>query len=154
MARAVREALPAPFVHLTFDQLIDSGALPRGAGWAAVRARVFDGWHRAVAAMGAAGVDVVWDHIIETPEWHEALRAVLAGRDVFFVALHCDLAELARREAGRADRAAGDAARDAGVVHLGKRYDLELRGEDAAVVNAARVVEAWERRAGVSAFFG
>ena len=80
--------------------------------------------------------------------------AVLAGRDVFFVALHCDLAELARREAGRADRAAGDAARDAGVVHLGKRYDLELRGEDAAVVNAARVVEAWERRAGVSAFFG
>ncbi|QDC11679.1 chloramphenicol phosphotransferase [Oceanicola sp. D3] len=154
LARAVREALPAPFVHLTVDQLIDSGALPGGADWREVRARVFDGWHRAVAAMGAAGVDVVWDHIIETPEWHEALRDLLAARDVFFVGLHCDLAELARREAARGNRAPGDAARDAATVHVGKRYDLELRSEDGVAVNVARVVEAWRGRRGASAFFG
>ncbi|SIO09176.1 chloramphenicol 3-O phosphotransferase [Vannielia litorea] len=153
LARAVQAALPEPFTHLTFDHLIDSGALPRGPRWPAVRAQVFDGWHRAVAAFGASGADVIWDHIIEAPAWHQDLRALLAGRDLFFVGLHCGLAELERRESARGDRTPGDAARDAAHIHAGKSYDIELRSEEGAAANATRLVAAWQARQGVSRFF-
>ncbi|MGR3793618.1 chloramphenicol phosphotransferase CPT family protein [Vannielia sp. SX4] len=153
LARAVQAALPEPFTHLTFDHLIDTGALPRGPEWAAVRAKVFNGWHRAVAAFGSAGADVIWDHIIESSAWHSDLRTLFSGRDLFFIGLHCDLAELERREAARGDRKPGDAARDAAHIHVGKRYDLELRSEDGAEANASRVIAAWQARQGVSGFF-
>ena len=57
LARAVQDSLDTPLPHLTSDQLVDGGALPRrreAAGpfaWVGeMRPRFFDGFHRSVAS--------------------------------------------------------------------------------------------------------
>ena len=66
--------------------------------------------------------------------------------DVFFVALHCELEELVRRETLRADRPIGSAADDFHRIHEGQRYDLQLRSGQAVEENTAQLISAWASR--------
>ncbi|MCY1313859.1 Chloramphenicol phosphotransferase-like protein [compost metagenome] len=72
--------------------------------------------------------------------------------DVYFVALHCELAELVRRETLRSDRPIGSAADDFHRIHEGQRYDLQLHSRDAAEDNAAKLISAWTLRRSPSVF--
>src|SRR5450759_1234473 len=112
-AHGLQTVLADPFLHLTSDQLVVGGAIPNrrnesaSFGWpGTMRTRFFDGFHRCIPAMAAAGHNLVVDHIIEYPEWRDQLRQLLEGIYVFLVGVHCDLDELHRhRSLARALRA-------------------------------------------------
>lgn len=156
LARRCQDLLEQPFLHLSSDQLVDGGALPRRRdetgpfAWPEqLRPRFFDGFHRCIPAMASAGNNLLVDHIIEYSSWRHQLEVLLAGFDVFLVAVHCDSAELDRRERVRGDRRPGEGRahlEDNQIHHLGS-YDLEVdttAGVDATLARA--VVTAWAAR--------
>ncbi|MEO6394783.1 MAG: AAA family ATPase [Devosia sp.] len=159
IARALQERLAEPFWHISIDHLRDSGVLPierirRGDfEWPKLRGAFFDGFHASLGAYLASGNNLIVEHIIEEPAWRSALMELFAPYDLFFVAVHCPLPELNRREASRRDRRAGSAAADFDHIHKGLSYDLEVDGQQEAASNAAIIIAAWERRQSLSAFF-
>ncbi|MGX1129100.1 chloramphenicol 3-O phosphotransferase [Streptomyces glaucescens] len=87
--------------------------------------RTWQGYHRAVAGMAAAGNDVVMDHVLSA-EWRLAdCLSLFVPQDVVFVGVHCPLEELERRERERGDRPPGLAARQLRQVHAHGVYDIE-----------------------------
>ncbi len=146
LAQALRAQWTGPLWHLSLDHLRDSGALPDVSAkvWAEIRPTVFDGLHRLVAGAAAAGNDVIFEHILDTPGWVADLKDLFSPFDVLFVGVHCGLDELARREAARGDRRQGSAADDFETVHQGRIYDVELDGTQDAAVNAATLLRAWK----------
>ena len=103
LARSLQQKLPEPFLHLSFDHLRESNALPMARirngelDWALMRPAVFDGFHRCLPAFAKAGNNLIVDHIIEQEQWMADLVQLLAPFDVFFVGVHCPLPELERR---------------------------------------------------------
>ena len=90
LARYLQAVLNEPFLHLSSDQLVDGGAIPNRRNeselfaWpGSMRTRFFDGFHRCIPAMAAAGNNLVVEHIIEFPDWRDELRCLLDGFDVF-----------------------------------------------------------------------
>ena len=77
---------------------------------------------------------------------------LLKDHDVFFVGLHCPLAELERRERERGDRRIGEACSDFAVTHTFGVYDFEIQTTDPVDANARSVIAAWCSRARPSAF--
>ena len=150
LARAIQARIDLPFWHFSVDHLRDSGALPheriaRGDfPWSEQRARVFDGLHGMMTAAVNAGNNLILEHILDTEGWAAELRHLFAPFDVVFVGLHCDLAELTRRETARGDRPVGSAAADFHQVHRGRLYDLELNGRDDPDRNADKVIAVWK----------
>jgi chloramphenicol 3-O phosphotransferase len=140
LALAIQALLPEPWLTLGIDTLIGAmplkllgtpdgltihadGQITVGPGWRALE----DDWRRALGAMARAGVRLVIDEVMlggatGQASWNEAL----AGLGVLWVAVRCEPAELARREAARGDRVAGMSALQVPVVHAGVAYDLEL----------------------------
>ena len=80
------------------------------------------------------------------------LLRLLDRVDVFFVGLHCPLAELERRELQRGDRRAGEARQDHGVVHNACTYDIEVDSTGPVEGNVDAVLLAWRSRTRPSAF--
>jgi chloramphenicol 3-O phosphotransferase len=140
LARAIQALLPEPWLTLGVDTLIDAlplrllgapdgltfhddGRVIVGPVWEALE----DDWRRGLGAMARAGVRLVIDEVIfggaaAQARWNEAL----AGLGVLWVAVRCDPAEMARREAARGDRVAGMSALQIPIVHAGIAYDLEV----------------------------
>lgn len=153
LCRALRDALPRPFLHFSLDFfMFDANVLPRTPegrvrDWKQIRPQVFEGFNRCLPALLDAGNNLVVDYIIETPEMWGQFREFLHGQDVFLVGVHCPLEELERREQARGDRNPGDARRDAETVHTFTSYDLELDCTEPLENNVQRVVNAWENRA-------
>lgn len=158
LARAVQARIPTPFWHISIDHLRDSGVLPSARirsgefDWCAMREGFFIGFERSLRVYAEAGNDLVVEHILESEPWMLRLARTLEGLDVFFVGVHCDLAEVERREAARGDRPLGDARRDFHRIHSYCRYDLELDGTEPAEANADRLIAAWSARRGPGAF--
>jgi chloramphenicol 3-O phosphotransferase len=164
LARALQSAMPAPFFYFSSDHLVDSGVLPvvdrssdQGPwAWQNVRPRFFDAFHRCVAAIAAAGNPVIVEHVIEFRAWFDDLVQLLASHDVFYVGVHCPLAELQRRELQRGDRYIGEAEshlRDG--VHTWSAYDFELDTTLGSTQENARQIErAFAARVAPSAFRG
>ena len=158
ISRAVQQRLADPFWHFSIDHLRDGGVLPLARiqsgefEWAPLRPAFFEGFHGAVAAIAAAGNNLVVEHIIETEAWMTRLVCLLAPYDVYFVGLHCALPELERRERLRGDRRRGDARRDFESVHEFATYDLELDSTLPVEQNATTLIEAWAARCRPSAF--
>ena len=134
IARQIQALLDPPPMHLSSDLLTD-GALPvRSDGygparwWTATRRATFTGYHRCLAAMSSAGLEVVADSLLEAPDWRRELAETLRGLDVWLVGVHCDLAELERRELARGDRRVGEARTHLVVdeVHTFGVYDFEI----------------------------
>ena len=107
---------------------------------------ITDGKHT-IAESGA-----IVEYIVETERWMADLLALLAAHDVFFVAVHCPLDELERRERARGDRRPGEARRDYATAHVHCTYDLEMDGTRDAKDNADAVIAAWRVREAPSAF--
>lgn len=158
LARALQEQLPLPFWHYSIDHLRAANVLPDDRirsgefPWSGMREPFFDGFHRTLPAIAAAGNNLIVEHIVETREWMIRLLRLLAGLDVFFVGLHCPLAELGRRELARGDRRVGEARADHEVVHTFGRYDFECVSTASADAMARSVVAAWGARRSPSAF--
>ena len=156
LARHLQDLLDQPFLHLSSDQLVDGGALPARRddvgpfAWAGhLRPMFFDGFHRCIPAMAAAGNHLVVDHIIEYPEWRARLAELLADVDVFLVGVHCAQTELDRRERDRGDRRIGEgrAHLDDHRIHQLGPYDVDVdttAGDYQEL--AGRVIGAWSHR--------
>ncbi|WP_324784846.1 chloramphenicol phosphotransferase CPT family protein [Streptomyces sp. H51] len=87
--------------------------------------RTWQGYHRAVAGMAAAGNNVVMDHVLSA-EWRlRDCLSVLVPQDVVLVKVHCPAEELERRERARGDRPPGLAARQMQQVHAHGVHDVE-----------------------------
>jgi chloramphenicol 3-O phosphotransferase len=158
LARALQQKLPEPFLHWSFDHLRESGALPMARirngelDWAGMRPAVFDGFHRCLSAFAGAGNNMIVDHIIEQQQWLADLVHLLAPFEVFFVGVHCPLAELERREHQRGNRRPGEARRDFFSVHRFTEYDLEIDAIQPTEDNVAKLLTAWQARSRPTAF--
>ena len=158
LARSLQQRLREPFLHLSFDHLRESSALPMARirsgelDWARMRPAVFDGFHRCLPAFATAGNNLIVDHIIEQEEWMSDLIRLLGPFDVFFVGVHCPLPELERRERHRGDRRLGEARTDFHAVHRFTEYDLELDSTHPIEDNVARLITAWQARRPPTAF--
>jgi chloramphenicol 3-O phosphotransferase len=158
LARLLQQKLPEPFLHLSFDHLRESNALPMARirngelDWVLMRPAVFDGFHRCLPAFAKAGNNLIVDHIIEQEQWLADLVELLAPFDVFFVGVHCPLPELERRERHRGDRRIGDACRDFHAVHHFTAYDLDIDATQPNEDNVARLITAWQARRRPTAF--
>jgi chloramphenicol 3-O phosphotransferase len=122
-----------PWFHMpvdAFHAMRSSASVPPDQV-AAVLHRTWQGFHRAVAGMAAAGNNVVVDHVLSA-QWrlHDCL-SLLAPRDVVFVGVHCPPLELARRESERGDRPPGLAAGQLEQVHSHGIYDIECDTDSA-----------------------
>ena len=82
-----------------------------GVGITRMLLKFFDGFHRCLPALAAAGNDLIVEHIIEFRAWREHLARLLGGLDVFLVGVHCDLAEIDRRERDRGTAGSARAGR-------------------------------------------
>ncbi len=158
LCQALQAELDEPFWHVSIDHLIAARMLParRNEGgafaWQAMRPHFFEGFHRCLPALAAAGNNLLVEHIVETAAWMERLLRLLAPYDLFFVGLHCPLPELERRERARGDRPLGDAASDYFIAHKFGEYDLEIDSTMPLAENVAAVITAWQARPRPSAF--
>ncbi|MDT0473937.1 AAA family ATPase [Streptomyces sp. DSM 41014] len=147
--------LDEPYFHLpvdAFHAMRSRVPVPPDA-LGTVLHRTWQGFHRAVAGMAAAGNNVVVDHVLSA-EWRlRDCLAVLSAPDVVFVGVHCDPAELERRERERGDRPAGLAATQTAQVHAHGVYDLECdTGRSTARACALRIKEFLPHRPRPTAF--
>lgn len=158
LARAIQARIDTPFWHISIDHLRDSGVLPMARirskefDWHAMREAFFIGFERSLLAYVEAGNDLIVEYIMESQPWLHRLVATLAGQDVFFVGVHCDLPELERRELVRGDRPVGDARRDYFRIHSYCIYDCEVDGANDPAASADAVMAAWKDRETPSAF--
>lgn len=154
LARAMQEVLATPFLHLSSDQMapmLPARREPSGpwSWWTDMRPKFFHGFHRCIPALAVAGNDLVVDHVIEFPAWRDELAALLAGFDVFLVGVHCDVAEIDRRERERGDRRIGEGRShvEEDAIHTFGSYDLDVDTTGAEPATLAKtVVSAWTAR--------
>ncbi|MEM1230872.1 MAG: AAA family ATPase, partial [Pseudomonadota bacterium] len=134
LARALQAALPTPYLLTGIDDAFamipmryhkhpegfrfvrdDEGLVQLAfgdVGWQTLHAHQI-----AAAAMAHSGVNLILDEVV----LNEALRSewlrLLEGLPVHYVGVHCELAELERREQARGDRMLGQARGQFGHVH-------------------------------------
>ncbi len=127
IATELLRILDEPYFHLPVDAFhamrsrtpVPPDQLPT------VLHRTWQGFHRAVAGMAAAGNNVVVDHVLSA-EWRlRDCLSLLVPQDVVLVKVHCAPQELERRERGRGDRPAGLAAAQSAQVHSHGVYDVD-----------------------------
>lgn len=158
LCRALQARLDQPFWHFSIDHLRDAGILPTQrikAGefaWEELRPAFFDGYHRCLPALAAAGNHLLVEHIVETATWMARLLELLEPFDVYFIGIHCPLDELERRERQRGDRREGEARGDFAIVHTFGTYDLEIDSTQPLEDNVDTVLRAWRARTPPGAF--
>ncbi len=135
LARTLQKTLGRPYLYFSSDQLVEANVLPsvdREAedgewAWRVIRPRFFDGFHRCVAALAAAGNALIVEHVIEHQVWLDDLVSLLAPFDVFFVGVHCPIEEMERRERVRGDRWIGESRSHLeDGVHSWGEYDFDV----------------------------
>lgn len=105
--------------------------------------QLISGLHRAVTALAGSGLSVIVDHVLLEDTWLDECRVLWVDIPWLFVGVRCPLAVVEERERDRRDRTIGQAAAQFEVVHLGRRYDVEVDTSRLAPdVAAARIVEA------------
>ncbi|MGP3961474.1 phosphotransferase-like protein [Nonomuraea sp. 3N208] len=151
-----QRTLDEPFLHVSSDRFVESGMLPERrdrvgpfAWWEEMRPRFFDGFHRCLPALAGAGNDLLVEHVIEFAEWRQDLARLLAGFDVLLVGVHCELAEIDRRERERGDRWIGEGRShvESDGIHTFGPYDYEVDASQGVTSALAQsVVTAWRAR--------
>ncbi|WP_229891297.1 chloramphenicol phosphotransferase CPT family protein [Streptomyces mashuensis] len=163
LARCLQEeVLPGPWLVLGVDTLIETmpawmasadpeqqpgGGLVLGSDGEVTVGPAFraleTAWYEGVAAMARAGARIVLDEVLlDGGDGQERLLKALGGLDVLWVGVRCDGEVAAAREAARGDRVPGMALRQAGAVHRGMRYDVEVDTTYAEPLACARAVAA------------
>jgi chloramphenicol 3-O phosphotransferase len=157
IGRALQARLPQPYLLFGIDHLFPwlppawcetkegywfertaDGGMPIviGEGFLSVER----GWHRMVRAGVDAGLRFVVDEALIDPRLLPDWLAVLAGCDVLWVGVRCELAELQRREKARGDRGIGQAQAQHEAVHAGVAYDLEVNTTATSAGACAEVI--------------
>lgn len=135
------------FLHVAEDMFFDM--LPPAAhdrpDFMTVGMSLYTGFAECVALLAAGGNRVV----VDTVAWVEGSMPIFLRAcektSVLAVGLHCDPAELRRREQQRANRRVGLAEQQAAVVHQGWLYDLEVDTTTTTTEEVAdRIVQAWQ----------
>lgn len=110
-------------------------------------------FHRTAAVLADCGLTVIVDDVLFEPwllpDWLEAT----IGREVYFVGVHCELAEAERREIARGDRQPGQVRSQFDQVHAHADYDFTVdttRTEPR--VCAQQILAALEHPLGSTAF--
>lgn len=160
IARALQAIAATPLLHVQMDAFLDmlpaayqdhpdTFAFERGEEGGrpsvAIRSgpvgvRLMRGMRRSVAALAAAGNDLVVDDVMLGDEMAD-YDALLDGFRVFRVGVVVPLDVLEAREAARGDRLIGLARWQVGRVHAGRTYDLELDGAALTPEQAARAIK-------------
>ena len=171
IAEALQVLLPDPFLHVGVDHFV--GMMPRrylgtaasatGFRWVLpepggavgieirpgpVGRRVIAGYHRAVAALAAAGNNLIVDECLLAPGWLDDWLAVLPAEAVLFVGVQCPLEVVERREVERVERgerwknSLGQARGHFGVAHAHGSYDLTVHTDRFTPEECARLIAA------------
>jgi chloramphenicol 3-O phosphotransferase len=145
IAEQLMSMLDPPHFHMSVDVINGMRAKEKSLALDPVELpgvlrRTRAGFHRAVAGMAHAGNDVVVDYLFSEPWRLLDCLDVLAGLDVFFVGVRCDLAELERRERARGDRDPGLAAAQLPDVHQHGSYDVEVDTTSASPYDCAIMI--------------
>ena len=104
--------------------------------------KLLAGMYRSIAALAAAGLDVVVDDVIYDRRVLQAAVEALQESPVLFVGLRLPLAEAERRERERGDRGPGGARAWYELVHAHGIYDLELDTSITSPLECARTIKA------------
>ncbi|WP_371579359.1 chloramphenicol phosphotransferase CPT [Streptomyces sp. NBC_01314] len=100
-------------------------------------------WAQGVVAMARAGARIIIDDIfLGGAASQQRWQNILADLDVLWVGVRCDSAVAAGREISRGDRVRGMAAAQAGLVHEGVHYDLEVDTTHSESLTCARTIAA------------
>jgi chloramphenicol 3-O phosphotransferase len=155
IARCLQDLLPAPWLTLGVDTLIEAmprrliaheaGILIDPDGHATVGAefRTFEAaWYAGYAAMARGAGLIIDDVFLGGASSQSRLRSALEGHEVLWVAVRCRLEVAARREAERQDRTPGMAASQEQLVHVGVDYDVEVDTTTASAIDCARLIAA------------
>jgi chloramphenicol 3-O phosphotransferase len=155
IVRCLQAILPDPWLATGVDRLIESMPAtlrsPESIDFAAdgtvVLGPEFDrlqhAWMAGVAATAAAGAPVIVDDVfLGGAHSQQRWRAVLVGLEVLWAGVRCDAEVAAGREISRGDRVRGMAAAQAGVVHRGVVYDVEVDTTHTESIVCARTIAA------------
>ncbi|MFF5533505.1 chloramphenicol phosphotransferase CPT [Streptomyces cinerochromogenes] len=156
IVRCLQAVLPDPWLAFGIDAFVDAlppalrgaeagiefaadGGVHVGADFRALEAA----WMEGVAATARAGARVVVDDVfLGGAASQERWRKALSGLAVLWVGVRCDAGVAAAREIARGDRAQGMAAAQAGVVHEGVSYDMEVDTTRTESLVCARTIAA------------
>ncbi|MGL6262308.1 chloramphenicol phosphotransferase CPT family protein [Vibrio sp. WXL103] len=158
LAKAIQSQIDSPFWHFASDQFVEAGMLPKRVNdggefdWRINRPKFFKAFHLCIKAVLDSGNNVILDHIIESDQWYQELKVLLAEHDLFYVGVHCPIEVLRTREIEREDsnigsRYQGEAEYHLKHVHTYSEYDFEINSHEKSVEeNAAEIIEAWLNR--------
>ncbi len=171
IARTLQDRLPDPFARLGVDDVVFPLAPPRWHGVdEGLRFKphpegglylhmgengmvMQHAFHRVARAMVTPGLGLIIDEVLVDPRLLPHWLEVLADLEVFFVGVHCDLAELEQRERVSPDRAQGHVRTHHRSVHRHGLYDLEIDTTEMNTTRcAARIAEALATRPRPTAF--
>ncbi|MEU7409986.1 MULTISPECIES: chloramphenicol phosphotransferase CPT [Streptomyces] len=156
IVRCLQAVLPDPWLAFGIDSLVDAlpaklrgpdggielatdGGVHVGPAFRALEAA----WMEGVAATVRAGAKVVVDDVfLGGAASQDRWRGALDGLSVLWVGVRCDPAVAAGREIARGDRAEGMAASQAGLVHAGVSYDLQVDTTRAESLECALTIAA------------
>jgi chloramphenicol 3-O phosphotransferase len=127
---------------VVFAPVTDPGGPSIAIAGGAVMNRAMRGMRRAIAAMAAAGNDLIVDDVMLGRGEAEEYRALLRDCELRFVGLFAPLAVLEARERARGDRRIGLARWQYARVHSGIVYDLEIDTSAASPQDCAQTIKA------------
>jgi chloramphenicol 3-O phosphotransferase len=156
IARCLQSVLPQPWLSFGVDtfiqtmpfslqtsaagiEIVSGGQVVVGPEFRALEAA----WLAGIAAMAQAGARVIFDDVfLGGAATQQRLKQAFGTLEVLWVGVHCDLSVAEGREIARGDRVPGMAASQAGVVHSGVVYDVEVDTTRAEALECAREIAA------------
>lgn len=134
LSKALQEALPEPYMHLSLDGLfymypkrfLSANTPTEAEILNRLIPAVVSGLHRTVVGLAEAGNNVIVDHVLQEDGWLQECLKCWKGISVYFVGVKCDLAIVTEREAKRGDREKGLARSQYDQVHRHGLYDYVI----------------------------
>lgn len=150
IAHALQATLDEPYLHLGADHILEM--LPQQYrnvsnpdNYRAIY-KAISGMHHAVAALAAAGNNVIVDTVLVNPDNLAECVFLLAHFHVTFVGVFCPLEELERRGRERGELAVGMARSQFEQVHAHQIYDLEVDTSVTSAQAIAAEIKAYNER--------
>ena len=156
IARCLQAVLPEPWLALGVDAFIQT--MPFSLQTSAAGIEIVSGgrvvvgpefreleaaWLAGIAAMARTGARIILDDVfLGGAASQQRLMEAFGTLEVLWVGVHCDLSVAEGREIARADRVPGMAASQAGAVHSGVVYDVEVDTTRTEALECARAVAA------------
>jgi chloramphenicol 3-O phosphotransferase len=156
IARCLQSVLPQPWLSFGVDafiqtmpfslqtsaagiEIVSGGRVVVGPEFRALEAA----WLEGIAAMARAGARIILDDVfLGGAASQQRLMQAFGTLEVLWAGVHCDLSVAEGREIARGDRVPGMAASQAGAVHSGVVYDVEVDTTHTEALECARAIAA------------